>query len=289
MQRLIDKSTSRVADCLRSQIGAVAGRNSCNGPWQPSLDFQVNYRPRVLGLDRRLMISATTVNFLGGLDQLINGQKNLQGWGSFRAGDPTLLYVRGFDPSAERYLYQVNERFGAQRSGQGSIVLPFQIGFQARYTLGPDRTRDIVRSAIAQRGANRFGGLGGGPGNFASRFERVLPNPITQIIARKDSIALTDSQVVRLTTLRDTLDAKNKRVSDAVRSEIDKAGANPDPGALFASLRPKLEEGRGNTQKAVAEAKAILTSEQWAQLPDGIKNAGQQQGFGQGQAGRRRP
>jgi hypothetical protein len=280
MQRLIDRSAPRVADCLRSQMNAVAGRNSCMGPWQPSLDFQVNYRPRVLGLDRRLMLSMTTVNFLGGLDQLFNGQKNLQGWGSFRAGDPTLLYVRGFDASSERYLYQVNERFGAQRSGQGSIVLPFQIGFQARYTLGPDRTRDLVRGALAQRGAGRFGGGGGpgGAGNFASRFDRVLPNPITQILARKDSVALTDSQVTRLTTLRDSLDARNARISDAVRAEIEKAGANPDPGALFGALRPKLEEGRANTQKAVAEAKAILSVEQWAKLPERIKNAGQQNG-----------
>jgi hypothetical protein len=261
-------------------MDAVAGRNSCVGPWQPSLDFQVNYRPRVLGLDRRLMLSLTTVNFLGGLDQLFNGQKNLQGWGTFRAGDPTLLYVRGFDPSAERYLYQVNERFGAQRSGQGSIILPFQIGFQARYTLGPDRTRDLVRGALAQRGAGRFGGRGGpgGGGNFATRFDRVLPNPITQILARKDSIALTDSQVTRLTTLRDALDARNKRVSDAVRADIEKAGANPDPGALFGALRPKLEEGRANTAKAVAEAKTILSAEQWAKLPERIRNAGQQNG-----------
>jgi hypothetical protein len=202
--------------------------------------------------------------------------------------------VRGFDPSAERYLYQVNERFGAQRSGQGSIVLPFQIGFQARYTLGPDRTRDLVRGALAQRAAGRFGGPGGagGPGGFAARFERVLPNPITAILEQKDSLALTDSQVVRLTTLRDSLDAMNARISDAVRAEIEKAGANPDPGALFGALRPKLEQGRGNTQKAVAEAKAILTAEQWAKVPDRVKNAGQQgfgAGGGQGPNGRQRP
>jgi hypothetical protein len=288
MARLVGNSSSRVAGCLESQFGTVAGRNSCDGPWQPSLDFQVNWRPRVLGLDRRLMISATTVNFLGGMDQLFNGQKNLKGWGSFRAGDPTLLYVRGFDASSEKYLYQVNERFGAQRSGQGSIVLPFQIGFQARYTLGPDRTRDIVRGALAQRAAGRVGG----PGGFASRFDRVLPNPIAQILARKDSMALTDSQVVRLTTLRDTLDAKNKHVQDELKAVIDKAGANPDPGALFGSIRPKLDEGRTNTQKALAEAKTILTAEQWAGLPDRIKNAGQQQGFGGrpgGGGGRPRP
>lgn len=277
MQRLIGRSTSRVADCLTSQIGEVAGRNSCVGPWQPSLDFQVNYRPRVLGLDRRLLVSVSTVNFLGGIDQLFNGQKNLQGWGSFRAGDPTLLYVRGFDPSTERYLYQVNERFGAQRSGQGSVVLPFQIGLQARYTLGPDRTRDLVRGALAQRSVGRGGAGGpGGRGGFAGRFERVVPNPITQILARKDSIALTDSQTVRLTTLRDSLDAKNQRISEAVRAEIEKAGANPDPATLFSRLRPQLEEGRANALKAVVEAKAILTPEQWAQLPDRVKNAGQQ-------------
>lgn len=276
MQRLIGNSASRVANCLESQLGSVAGRNSCAGPWQPSLDFQVNYRPRAFGLDRRLMISMTTVNFLGGLDQLFNGQKNLQGWGSFRSGDPTLLYVRGFDASASRYIYEVNERFGAQRSGQGSIVLPFQIGFQARYTIGPDRARDIVRGAISQRAAGRFGGAGGpgGAGNFASRFERVLPNPITQILERKDSLSLSDDQVTRLTTLRDSLDAKNKRVSDEVRSAIEKAGANPDPGALFGALRPKLDEGRENTQKALTEAKKILSSDQWGKLPDRVRSAG---------------
>jgi len=292
MRRLIDNSASRVADCLRDQAGRVAGRNSCTGPWQPSLDFQLNYRPRVLGLDRRLMLSMTTVNFLGGMDQLFNGQKNLHGWGSFRSGDPTLLYVRGFDPSANRFLYQVNERFGAQRSGQGSVVLPFQVGFQARYSIGPDRARDLVRGALAQRGAGRFGGGPGGgagpggAGNFASRFERVLPNPITQILDRKDSLALADSQVVRLTRLRDSLDAKNRRVAEAVRAEIEKAGANPDPGALFGALRPKLEEGRVNAQTALAEAKTVLTPAQWAKVPERVKNAGQQ-GFGpQGGQGR---
>lgn len=297
MRRLIDNSAPRVADCLRDQMASVAGRNSCVGPWQPSLDFQLNYRPRVLGLDRRLMLSMTTVNFLGGVDQLFNGQRNLKGWGSFRAGDPTLLYVRGFDPSANRYLYQVNERFGAQRSGQGSVVLPFQIGFQARYSIGPDRSRDLVRGALAQRGARRLGGAGGGPGagpggagDFASRFGRVLPNPITQILDRKDSLTLADSQIVRLTAIRDSLDEKNGKLAEAVRAEIEKAGANPDPGALFGALRPKLEEGRGNAQKALAAAKTVLTPAQWAKVPERIKNAGQQ-GVGPqgGQERRRRP
>ena len=59
MRRLLDGS-SRASDCLKSQIGTVAGRNSCTGPWQPSLDLQVNYRPFGFGLNRRLMLSLTT-------------------------------------------------------------------------------------------------------------------------------------------------------------------------------------------------------------------------------------
>jgi hypothetical protein len=296
MQRLVANSSSRVADCLRSQMGAVAGRNSCSGPWRPSLDFQLNYRPRVFGLDRRLMISMTTVNFLGGIDQLIHGEHNLQGWGSVRAGDATLLYVRGFDGSANRYLYQVNERFGAQRSGQGSVVLPFQVGFQARYSIGPDRSRDLVRGALAQRGARRMGGPGGGPGgggpggDFASRFGRVLPNPIAQMLERADSLALADSQVARLTAIRDSLDETNGKLADSVRAAIEKAGANPNAGALMGALRPMLDEGRANARKAVAEAKAILTPAQWAKVPERVKTAGQQAvGPGQGQERRQRP
>ena len=49
-------------------IGQIAARNSCTGPWQTSLDFQINYRPDWFGFDRRLTISVLTVNFLGGLD-----------------------------------------------------------------------------------------------------------------------------------------------------------------------------------------------------------------------------
>jgi hypothetical protein len=244
MRRLIDRSASRVSDCLKSQIGTVAGRNSCSGPWQPSLDFQVNYRPFAFGLDRRLMLSVTTINFLGGLDQLINGQKNLQGWGTARVGDPTLLYVRGFDPSTERYQYQVNERFGAQRSGQGSVVLPFQIGFQARYTIGPDRTRDAVRGALAQRAAGRLGG----PPVLAARHLRLAVRARASEPDQPDSRAKRLDRTDRLTGRAPNdhprlARRENKLVSDEVKSVIEKAGANPDPGALFGRSDPSSTKG----------------------------------------------
>ena len=62
MNRLLATADGRIRDCLEAQVGAVAARNSCDGPWQATFDFQLNLRPNFLGLKRRLMVSAMTVN-----------------------------------------------------------------------------------------------------------------------------------------------------------------------------------------------------------------------------------
>ena len=136
MRRLLAGAPDNVRSCLVSQLGRVAGRNSCAGPWQGSLDFQLNYRPVALGLDRRLTVSLSTVNLLGGLDELLHGSAGLRGWGLSGAPDPVLLYVRGFDAGVPAYSYAVNERFGARRSGTLGVVAPLQIAFQAHLALG---------------------------------------------------------------------------------------------------------------------------------------------------------
>src|SRR3989442_1617775 len=66
MQALLAAAPSPIRSCLRRQLGGIAARNSCTGPWQASLDLQVNWRPQWFGLDRRLTMSLLTVNLLGG-------------------------------------------------------------------------------------------------------------------------------------------------------------------------------------------------------------------------------
>src|SRR5207253_6525901 len=53
MQALLAAAPSPIRSCLRRQFGGIAARNSCTGPWQASLDLQVNWRPEWFGLDRR--------------------------------------------------------------------------------------------------------------------------------------------------------------------------------------------------------------------------------------------
>jgi hypothetical protein len=271
LSKLLDESPSGVRECLASQLGSAAERNSCRGVWQPSLELQLNWRPQSFGLNRRLMISVNTQNLLGGIDELLHGSGNLHGWGAIRSQDNTLLYTRGFDPVNNRYLYEVNERFGASRQGANGITVPFQVGVNARLMLGPDRTRDAidaVRGAAMGRGGR--GGGAAGPGGFATALTNF--NPILQIINLKDSLQLSEEQVAKLTVVSDSLNVRNTDLAAVVRRDVESAGANPDMAALNARLRPQLEKVQANQQTALRLAQAILTPEQWQKLPPRIRN-----------------
>ena len=87
MTRLLNETSGNAKKCLMAQIGEIAGRNTCTGPWTPQLNFQVNWRPNLF--DRRLAVSLQTINLLGGLDQWINGENNLKGWGGTARPDNT--------------------------------------------------------------------------------------------------------------------------------------------------------------------------------------------------------
>jgi len=300
MQQLLSNSPDEVKACLSEQLGRAAGRNSCRNPWQPSLDLQLNWRPNFLGLNRRLAVSVLTVNTLGGLDQLLHGNNNLRGWGQFRGTDNTLLYVRGFDPNTKAYTYEVNERFGANRAGQNGIQVPFQLGVQARYTLGPDRFRDMIRGMIGGggpgggQGGRGFGGPGGqgqgqggpgGPGGFG--MGGMNQNPVQSIIALKDSIALTEEQVARLQPMSDSVASKNKALGEEFQKLMRDAGANPDMGALFGRIRPRMEAQQRERAAVMQQVQAILTPDQWAKVPERIRNPQQFPGGPGG--GQRRP
>ncbi|MGQ0650375.1 MAG: carboxypeptidase regulatory-like domain-containing protein [Gemmatimonadaceae bacterium] len=294
MSRLLAAVPDAVRECLTTQLGSVAGRNTCTGVWQPSLDLQFNWRPNLLGLNRRLAVSFLTVNFLGGLDQLLHGSNNLRGWGQFRGQDNTLLYVRGFDPATTGYKYEVNERFGATRNGANGITVPFQIGIQARYTVGPDRMRDLINGMIrgSGGGGQRLGGpfgAGGGGNNAggAGGLGALNFNPANAVIQLKDSLALTEEQIGKLKPLADSIAAKNSALGQEVQKMIRDAGANPDMGAVMGRMQPRFQQLQKENEEVAKAIQAILTPEQWAKVPPRVRNGGRFPG--QGGQGQRRP
>jgi len=272
MRALLATAPPAVRDCLGRQLGHVAGRNSCTGPWQPAFDFQINWRPAYFGSARRLTVSVLTVNLLGGLDQWLHGAANLRGWGFAAAPDPVLLYVRGFDPVAQRFSYGVNGRFGATAGANGGVTVPFQIAIQAHLIVGPIPPSRRVRALLGERGAHAAGGGGGGvPPDFAARLAQILPNPILAILGYRDSLRLSAEQVARLQVISDSLDAGTRDVSESLNAESRGAGGRADPTALYDRLRLKLAEGRRLIRHALEAAQRALTPHQWAVLPDAVK------------------
>jgi hypothetical protein len=287
MARLLASSSSSVRSCLLSQTGSIANRNSCSGSWQPAADLQLNFRPSWWGLDRRMTIMVSTVNMLAGIDELVHGENDLHGWGGSTRPDPTLLFVRGFDPVTQSFTYAVNQRFGSTSGSANAFRVPFQLAVQARYVIGPDQNAERMRGLFGAGGGRGGGGGGrnggGGPGgegaaanneDLADRLQRVLPNPAAQMLELKDSLALTDSQVVRLTALRDSTASSYAVIADSIRAAVTRAGPNADPARLFATMRPQLTKGRAISQQVLKQARAILTPEQWMKVPERIRAPG---------------
>jgi hypothetical protein len=286
MERLLASASEGVRECLRGQAGSIARRNSCTGPWQYSLDFQLNVRPTFWGLNRRVTFSVVTQNFLRGLDELLHGMDDLRGWGLSTRPDNTLLYVTGFDPVANRYSYQVNERFGSTAGTATAFRPPFQIGFQMRLSIGPDRMRQALDAMRARGGGAMVmagpGGPGAGqmgfrgpatsPGEAFNRILAALPNPPGVALEMRDSLRLSPSQVSLLEPERDSLRIRLDTRLDSLRQALQTGGSTPDFQRIMPLMRPAFEGARNAIAQSLVTLRAVLTPEQWGMLPDNVRN-----------------
>ena len=115
MQQLLAGASSATRDCLSRQIGHIAERNSCHGPWSSTASLNLTLDRAKFRMPQRASISFSLSNPLGAADLAFNGSGHLKGWGQSPSPDQALLYVRGFDPMTQRFKYEVNQRFGATR------------------------------------------------------------------------------------------------------------------------------------------------------------------------------
>jgi hypothetical protein len=267
MTRLLAEAPAQAKSCLLSQLGQIAGRNTCVGDWLPRLDFQANLRPNLGGMiQQRLQLQVQLVNPLTGIDQLLHGAGNLRGWGQTSRVDPNLLFVHGFDPSTQRFLYQVNERFGNNPATRSAVFNPFQISFTGRLQVGPDMQRD--RTMAMLRALTGPGGAAGGGVDVKAIVDRVAPNPATTIKMLADSLhlGLTARQLNSLDSVASALAAKDSVLGDELKVHLDSAGG--DIQKAFPQIQPALQLARNNYVAAVKQMQAILTPEQWAKLPE---------------------
>jgi hypothetical protein len=192
MRSILSSAPAAVKSCLVSQIGQIAARNSCRGPWTASnFTARLNFRPQWGGNWDRVNFALSLANPLTGLDALVHhGQ--LEGWGQPAFPDPTLLYVRGFNPATNSYIYAVNQRFGETRAALSIPTAPFQATLEMRFNIGPEpegqqgkmamrQLKPLNKPALEERMIKA---------RYAGNYQQML----SSLLQQKDSIALTKVQ-----------------------------------------------------------------------------------------------
>jgi hypothetical protein len=262
---LLNNAPGTVRSCLTKQIGTIAGRNSCEGPWSTSLSLRVSLVSQALKIPDRATVSIGINNPLTGIDALLHGSDNLQGWGAPSFSDPTLLYVRGFDAATQRYTYDVNPRFGANRQASALNLAPMQITLDVRLDVGPERERqDLALMLRAGRGGR---GQKLNEQALKQRYVRSYPNPFEQMLRQGDSLGLSND-------VADSIAILNKaygKTIDAIWAPVAKYLAGLPEKYNVDEAYDKVREAQNKAIDQMAvfgpTAKSLLTTEQVRKLP----------------------
>ena len=146
LQSLIANGSGTARGCLLANLGHVAPRNGCRGPWTQSFNIQWT-PPTPSRWGYRVKPNVYLQNVLAGVDQLLHGN-SLRGWGSPATPDPVLLVPRGFDVPNSRFNYDVNPRFADTRPGRTPLRNPFRIVIDFSFNLSTDYGLQQLRRAV---------------------------------------------------------------------------------------------------------------------------------------------
>ncbi len=224
MRALLATAPTFAQNCLLAQLGSVATRNSCEGPWTGGLNVTLLYAGRIPGFGESSQLRLTAGNVLSGIDQLANGSANLQGWGLPIPPDPVLLNVRSFDPVARRYRYAVNQRFGSVSPLQSLVRAPMTITLDVRLDIGVPIPRQQVNRWL-RPGRGAVPGARISADSLLSKYRRALRDVYGGILQETDSLLLTNTQVAKL---RERQHLFATRVDSAWRPLVDAMATLPD-------------------------------------------------------------
>jgi hypothetical protein len=266
MQQLIDASEGSARDCLLGQLGRLAGRASCTGPWTQSAVLSISFNPVKVWMPQRTSISLQVANPLGAADMMLNGSDDLRGWGQVRTPEQALLYVRGFDPVTQRYKYEVNQRFGATQPALTATRAPVRVTAMIRMDLGPsrewqnlsmqlDRGRTLRGNKAPEAMLKAMYGTGG------------IPNPIATILRQADTLKLTGVQADSLATMNRSYIIRLDSIWAPVAKEF---AALPDSYSKRDVQHRYVTARKASVDLMIRLApviKELLTSDQFRKLP----------------------
>ena len=266
VQSLLDHGSSAARDCLRQQLGNLAARNSCEGPWTSTANLSFTFNPMRVRMPQRATLSFNLSNPLGAADLLLHGSSKLHGWGQPALPDQSLLYVRGFDASSGRYLYEVNQRFGATLPALSAFRLPVTLTAMLRFDVGPTRERqsltmqlDRGRRTEGQKMPEQFLRLMYGTGG--------IPNPMMQILRQQDSLHLAPQQADSIASLNRWYSVRVDSIWTPVAKYLSDLPNSYDQGAAYDHYLMARRASIDLLAELAPRVKQILSAEQLRKLP----------------------
>lgn len=260
IRNLLAGSPSDVRNCLLRQLGHVAGRNSCRGPWTATLSAGVSVNGALVRLPDRSRVMLTFSNPLAAVDQLLHGERGLRGWGQNAYPDPVLFAVRGFDPATRQFRYTVNSQFGDTRPGRTNVRTPFQVTIGVSLPVGAPQARQVLDQVLAAgrtRGGTRLSAV-----QIKARYVQTAPNPMRTLLQAKDTLLLTQDQQTRLAQINGQYAA----ALDSVWGPVAEYLSLLDDRFRTRDAIPRLREAQSKAydalEVAARDVRSVLTPEQ---------------------------
>jgi hypothetical protein len=267
MSELLRGGSPAARSCLAKQVGRIAGRSSCEGPWTSSASMTIGLNPVRWWRSNRLDVLFQVANPLGAADLALNGSDHLRGWGQQAIPDATLLYVRGFDPATRRFKYEVNPRFGNTSPSTNAIRAPVVFTAIVRFDVGPTRERQTLTQQLdrgrrddspkmSEAFLKSFYGSGGG-----------LYNPLAAILRVADTVGLSGPQADSLSVLNRLYSRKLDVIWAPIVKDLASLPNDYDAGTAYR----RYVVGRRETVDYLSElaplARGLLTDDQLRRLP----------------------
>jgi hypothetical protein len=266
MRTLLESGSAAARDCLTSQLGRLAERNSCQGPWTSSANLNFSFNPTKIRLPQRATLSFSVNNPLGAADLLLHGENALRGWGQNAFPDQTLLYVRGFDPATKTYKYEVNPRFGSTNPQFSQFRQPVTLTMSLRVDVGPSRERQTLTQQL-DRGRTREGqklneqmikGMYGSGG---------VMNPMSQLLRQSDTLALTGVQADSLASMNRAYIVRLDSIWSGVARDLAALPTDYDQGEAYGRYKHAREASVDLLIRLAPTINGLLTPEQRRKLP----------------------
>jgi hypothetical protein len=267
MRTLLASGSGSARECLSKQLGQVAGRTSCQGPWYSTANLTFSFNPLKVRMPQRANLSFQISNPLGAADLMLHGNNKLHGWGQMPMPQSQLLYVRGFDPATNKYRYEVNERFGATAINQTASRLPVTLTAMMRVDVGPTFERQTL-TRMLNNGRRTGNPAQKTPEPILKNYgSQGVMNPMAQILRQADTLELTGIQADSIAVLNRGYTLKLDSLWGPVAKFFAGLPDQYDEGEAYERYRMARQASVDALIKLAPTIKAVLNETQLRKLP----------------------